>query len=117
MEDNNKVFKPRNLMLFMDIELALKEYGLTEKETKVYLALLPLGSINLQEIAKKVDFPRTIEQSPALVNYNRNLAQKYGVQGFPTIVLLDKNGSVLTYTGYREGGAQSYVEHIRSFIM
>jgi len=65
----------------------------------------------------KVDFPRTIEQSPALVNYNRNLAQKYGVQGFPTIVLLDKNGSVLTYTGYREGGAQSYVEHIRSFIM
>lgn len=65
----------------------------------------------------KVDFPRTIQQSPSLVNYNRNLAEKYGVQGFPTIVLLDKNGSVLTYTGYREGGAQSYVEHLRSFIM
>ncbi len=43
----------------MEIETALKEYGLTEKEIKIYLALLPLGSINLQEIAKRVDFPRT----------------------------------------------------------
>jgi len=43
----------------MDINLALKEYGLTDKEIEVYLALLPLGSINLQEIAKRVDFPRT----------------------------------------------------------
>jgi sugar-specific transcriptional regulator TrmB len=43
----------------MEIEQALKEYGLTEKEIKVYLELLPLGSINLQEIAKRIDFPRT----------------------------------------------------------
>ncbi len=43
----------------MEMELALKEYGLTEKEIQVYLILLPLGSINLQEIAKRVDFPRT----------------------------------------------------------
>jgi sugar-specific transcriptional regulator TrmB len=43
----------------MDIELALKEYGLSEKEIRIYLVLLPLGSINLQEIAKRVDFPRT----------------------------------------------------------
>lgn len=43
----------------MDIELALEEYGLTDKETKVYVALLPLGNVNLQEVAKRVDFPRT----------------------------------------------------------
>ncbi|MGV8141264.1 MAG: TrmB family transcriptional regulator [Candidatus Woesearchaeota archaeon] len=43
----------------MDLEFALKEYGLSDKEIKIYLALLPLGSINLQEIAKKVDLPRT----------------------------------------------------------
>lgn len=43
----------------MEIEFALKEYGLTEKEIKIYLALLPLGSTNLQEIAKRVEFPRT----------------------------------------------------------
>ncbi len=76
MEDNNKVFKPRNLMLFMDIELALKEYGLTEKETKVYLALLPLGSINLQEIAKKVDFPRTTVYNTLNYLFKKGLVSK-----------------------------------------
>jgi HTH-type transcriptional regulator, sugar sensing transcriptional regulator len=43
----------------MDTSEVLEEYGLTNKETKVYLALLPLGSVNLQEIAKKVNLPRT----------------------------------------------------------
>src|SRR3989344_989986 len=43
----------------MDNEIALKEYGLNDKEIKVYMALLPLGNINLQEIAKRVDMPRT----------------------------------------------------------
>jgi len=43
----------------MDIKIPLKEYGLSEKEIDVYLALLPLGSVTLQEIAKRVDFPRT----------------------------------------------------------
>lgn len=43
----------------MDIDFALKEYGLSDKEIKVYITLLSLGSINLQEIAKKVDLPRT----------------------------------------------------------
>jgi len=40
-------------------ESALKEYGLTDKEIEVYLTLLPLGSINLQEIAKRISLPRT----------------------------------------------------------
>jgi HTH-type transcriptional regulator, sugar sensing transcriptional regulator len=43
----------------MNIELALKEFGLSDKETKVYLTLLKLGSVNLQEVAKRVDLPRT----------------------------------------------------------
>lgn len=43
----------------MDIKAILREYGLTEKEAQIYLILLPLGSINLQEIAKRLDLPRT----------------------------------------------------------
>jgi len=43
----------------MAIEEALRAYGLTEKEIKVYLNLLPLGSVNLQEIGKRIDLPRT----------------------------------------------------------
>jgi sugar-specific transcriptional regulator TrmB len=43
----------------MNKEEILRSYGLTEKETKVYLTLLPLGNINLQEISKRLDLPRT----------------------------------------------------------
>lgn len=43
----------------MDKETALQEFGLSDKEVKVYLTMLPLGSINLQEIAKRIDLPRT----------------------------------------------------------
>ncbi len=43
----------------MDKETALKEFGLTDKETLVYLELLKLGKIKLQELAKRIDLPRT----------------------------------------------------------
>lgn len=43
----------------VDVELALKEWGLTDKEIAVYVTLLPLGNVNLQEVARRVDFPRT----------------------------------------------------------
>lgn len=44
---------------------------------------------------------------------NQQLAQKYGVRGFPTVLLLDENGEVLARTGYQRGGAESYVEHLK----
>ncbi len=43
----------------MQRELALQDFGLSQKETQIYLLLLPLGIVNLQEIAKRIDFPRT----------------------------------------------------------
>ncbi|MBZ0201367.1 MAG: thioredoxin family protein [Ignavibacteriaceae bacterium] len=81
----------------------------TQKEFKEF------ANKNLELV--KIDFPRSIQQAPEVINYNKQLAEKYGIQGFPTILLVDKNGNVLTYTGYRDGGAASYVEHLKSFIM
>jgi len=43
----------------MDITTSLKEYGLTDKEIAVYVALLPLGTVTVQEVARKVSLPRT----------------------------------------------------------
>lgn len=53
----------------METETALKEYGLSEKESRVYLELLPLGSINLQEISRRINFPRTTVYN--VLNYLR----------------------------------------------
>jgi sugar-specific transcriptional regulator TrmB len=60
----------------MEAELALKECGLTDKEIRVYLTLLPLGSINLQEVAKRLDFPRTTVYNTLNYLHKKGLVSK-----------------------------------------
>jgi disulfide reductase len=64
----------------------------------------------------KVDFPQNIQQSNETKMYNNSLMQKFGVTGFPTIILLNSSGKVLAVTGYQTGGAANYVSHLKSFI-
>jgi protein disulfide-isomerase len=64
----------------------------------------------------KIDFPQNLEQTAATKYYNQKLAQKFGVQGFPTVILLKSNGEPIAQTGYQQGGAANYVEHIKSLL-
>ncbi|MCC5806716.1 MAG: thioredoxin family protein [Opitutales bacterium] len=67
-------------------------------------------------ILVKVDFPRGKEVPAEVMERNRELAQKYGVRGFPTIVLLDPEGEEVARTGYRRGGAEAYVKHLEDLL-
>lgn len=75
-----------------------------------------------EEYAKKslvlvmLDFPKDIEQTQETKEYNNKLAQKYGIQGFPTILLIDGQGKLVAQTGYQPGGAAKYVEHLKSYL-
>ena len=60
----------------MDKEKALKEFGLSDKESLVYLELLKLGKINLQELAKKIDLPRTTIYNTLNYLYVKGLISK-----------------------------------------
>lgn len=62
------------------------------------------------------DFPRTKEVPPDTKQQNDELARTYGVRGFPTILLLDKEGGVIGRTGYQRGGPEAYVEHLKEMI-
>jgi protein disulfide-isomerase len=64
----------------------------------------------------KADFPRDIIQSDELKTQNRALAEKHEIEGFPTIVLLDKDENVLGVTGYKSGGAKAYIEHLEEMV-
>ena len=64
----------------------------------------------------KLDFPRAIPQTAETKAYNENLARKYGIRGFPTILLLDSEGQVIAQTGYQYGGAVKYVEHLQELL-
>ena len=62
-----------------------------------------------------LDSPSSIVQDDRVVEQNQILQQVMGVQGFPTIFLLDSNLTPLLQTGYREGGAErAYIEHLEN---
>lgn len=64
----------------------------------------------------KIDFPKNIELPMETKMYNNQLAQRFGVQGFPTIFILNKNGEVSLQTGYQPGGAVNYINHLKSYM-
>lgn len=63
-----------------------------------------------------VDFPRRTEQDAALAKQNQSLAEQYGIEGFPTVLLLDATGKEVARTGYQPGGAEAYVQHLKSLL-
>ena len=71
---------------------------------------------NKNLVLVKLDFPRDIQQTDATKLYNNTLAQKYGIEGFPTILILNSKGDLVAKTGYQPGGAANYVQHIKSFL-
>jgi len=64
-----------------------------------------------------IDFPRDKSLiAPEQAQKNSGYAEKYGVTGYPTVLLLESDGSVLLKTGYRKGGAKNYVEYLESVL-
>ncbi len=64
----------------------------------------------------EVDFPNSKPQSKQVKEQNGDLKQKYKVEGFPTFVLLDKDGNVLgQQVGYLEGGPSAFIAKLDSF--
>jgi thioredoxin-related protein/predicted negative regulator of RcsB-dependent stress response len=61
----------------------------------------------------KLDFPQTIPQPENIKEYNRKWMEKFGVRGFPTIILTDAEGNRYAQTGYQQGGAEKYIAHLK----
>lgn len=61
-----------------------------------------------------LDFPRAEEIKAKVPNPERNaeLQAKYGIRGFPTILLMTADGEVFGSTGYQAGGPEKYLEHM-----
>ena len=64
-----------------------------------------------------IEFPREkSKQSVALQRQNNELAKQYAVRGFPTVLLINQEGTLIEKTGYQRGGAENYIDHIKSLI-
>lgn len=63
-----------------------------------------------------LDFPSKKKQSDKLKKQNTALAEKYEIRGYPTVLIFNAQGEVIEKTGYRKGGAEAYVAHIKSVL-
>jgi thioredoxin-related protein len=72
---------------------------------------------NKNLVLLEIDFPRMggarwKAQPDALRKQNEELAMKYQVLGFPTIVVLNGDGKMVGELGYTEGGPASFIDEL-----
>ncbi|HNZ65801.1 MAG TPA: thioredoxin family protein [Planctomycetota bacterium] len=60
----------------------------------------------------EIDFPSKIPQDSKTKAYNQNLAKKFKVQAYPSVLLFHSSGELYAKTGYKEGNAESYIYHL-----
>jgi thioredoxin-related protein len=79
-----------------------------------------LSTQEFQEYASKnfilleVDFPRAKQQPAELAQQNQTLAKRFGIEGFPTIIVLNAEGKKLgEMVGYDpRGGRQAFLDSL-----
>ena len=64
----------------------------------------------------KVDFPRKKSQPEAEKKQNAKLGQKYKIEGYPTIVVLNSAGNKIGELGYEAGGAKPWIAGLEKVI-
>ncbi len=75
-----------------------------------------------QEFAAKnlvlvmLDFPQKKPQSEAVKAQNEKLSKQYGIEGFPTVLILNSEGKLVEQAGYRPGGAVAYVSYLSGIL-
>jgi protein disulfide-isomerase len=64
---------------------------------------------NANLILVEVDFPHHKQQSAVQKRANQALAEKFGIEGFPTIILLNSGGQQIGRSGYAPGGPVAFI--------
>ena len=64
----------------------------------------------------ELDFPSKKTQSADVKKANAALKTKYGVHGFPTLVVLDQNGKEIgRQVGYAKGGPAAFIAKLEKY--
>lgn len=62
----------------------------------------------------KLDFPMQHPLDPKTTQQNKDLQRKYGVNSYPTVIVIDSNGRRLgTPTGYQKMSGAEYAQHLQ----
>ena len=64
----------------------------------------------------KLDFPMNKQQDAQLAKQNHQLQEKYSIEGFPTLIVLDSKGSYVGVANYEAGGGRKYAKLLESLV-
>ena len=80
------------------------------KEVFSQPAFTGYASTNL--VLVEVDFPRSKPQSAELKKANEALQDKYKIEGYPTIIVLNSDGKKVGELGYQPGGPKAFIAEL-----
>ena len=60
----------------------------------------------------ELDFPRRKSLAPSIKKQNDALAQKFNIEGYPTLLILDPQGREVGRAGYAEGGPSVLIKQL-----
>lgn len=64
----------------------------------------------------EIDLPRKKQLPADLQQQNRALVNQYGIRGFPTVLVLNGDGSVVGRTGYLRGGPEKWIANAQAIV-
>jgi thioredoxin-related protein len=65
----------------------------------------------------KIHFYQTQERDPDVLRQNRDLAIKYHIEQFPTVVVLSPDGAEIGRLGYISGGVEKFADEVNKLIL
>ena len=75
-----------------------------------------MSAVQKQFILVEVDFPHEKKLPDELKEQNARLAKRYGINTYPSILLVKPNGELMAHTGYRAGGPGNYLELLADLV-
>jgi thioredoxin-related protein len=60
----------------------------------------------------ELDYPQRTKQPARIKEQNQNLVRKYGVIGFPAVLVTDSRGQVYARAGYMPGGPDKFISYL-----
>ncbi|MBI4027736.1 MAG: thioredoxin family protein [Verrucomicrobia bacterium] len=104
--------KAENKLLLMDFTgsdwcgwcIRLDKEVFSQKEFKEY------AEKNL--VLLKLDFPRKKALAASEKKQNSELADKYSIKGYPTVIVLNAEGTQVGQLGYMQGGPAAFIAEV-----
>ena len=81
-----------------------------DKEIFAQKAFKEYAAKNL--VLVKLDFPRSKPQTAEIKQQNQELAAKFDIKGYPTVIVLNADGKKVGRLGYMEGGPSAFIAEL-----